>query len=415
MTPQEEYQQLVMMDERARSNAGQQAPVGQRAQGIVGAIGGLLGGIGRAVGPGLQQASRAIYGDDEMTRLRRQNAFQAMTLNPNQALITSNAAQIQNLQERQDISNRAAQMASILRQSPGGQPYAEILEQVPGINPEQIYSNYVSEVRNKETFETITGAALNERYNINTYNPSDLFKVSNKTGETTRIQGGENPLREERLMEFANESEENMAFIRMLNPAPYPTQSEFLAAGFYDRLNQANQELNASIEVDGESVPLELMGTRYAQDVISTLAPGPLGRIMLDDNYRLYDQAKRNFINAVLRRESGAAIAPSEFASANMQYFPEPGDSQAVIDQKKRNRETVIKGMARESGRVTGGNSQTTPSQNQTISQTGSIQRNGTMVTVVLPGGRNIVRTFPTEEAASEFEEALRKTQEAGQ
>lgn len=79
----------------------QKAIVRPRAQGIVGAIGGLLGGLGRAVGPGLQQASRAIYGDDEMTRLRRQNAFQAMTLNPNQALITANAAQIQNLQEQE--------------------------------------------------------------------------------------------------------------------------------------------------------------------------------------------------------------------------------------------------------------------------------------------------------------------------
>jgi len=72
-----------------------------RGQGIVGAIGGLLGNLGRAVGPGLQQASRAIYGDDEITRLRRQNAFQAMTLNPNQALITSNAAQIQRLQDQE--------------------------------------------------------------------------------------------------------------------------------------------------------------------------------------------------------------------------------------------------------------------------------------------------------------------------
>ena len=115
MTP-EEYQYQVMMDERNRFNQGQQAPapVGPRAQGIVGAIGGLLGGLGRAVGPGLQQASRAIYGDDEITRLRRQNAFQAMTLNPNQALITSNAAQIQKLQERELLKEQGRAAANVL-------------------------------------------------------------------------------------------------------------------------------------------------------------------------------------------------------------------------------------------------------------------------------------------------------------
>lgn len=130
MTPEEEYRQLVMMDERARSNAGQQAPVGQRAQGIVGAIGGLLGGLGRAVGPGLQQASRAIYGPDEITRLRRQNAFQAMTLNPNQALITSNAAQIQNLQEQQLAMGQANATAQYLR-SIGKYAEADLIERNP--------------------------------------------------------------------------------------------------------------------------------------------------------------------------------------------------------------------------------------------------------------------------------------------
>lgn len=90
------------------------ASVRPRAQGIVGAIGGLLGGLGRAVGPGLQQASRAIYGDDEMTRLRRQNAFQAMTLNPNQALITANAAQIQKLQEQELLKEQGRAAANVL-------------------------------------------------------------------------------------------------------------------------------------------------------------------------------------------------------------------------------------------------------------------------------------------------------------
>jgi hypothetical protein len=50
------------------------------------------------------------------------------------------------------------------------------------------------------------------------------------------------------------------------------------------------------------------------------------------------EQAEQNFINAVLRRESGAAIAPSEYVNAAKQYFPQPGDTKAVLEQKRLNR-----------------------------------------------------------------------------
>lgn len=107
-----------------------QSPVRTRGQGIVDAIGGLLGRIGGAVGPGLQQASRAIYGDDEMTRLRRQNAFQAMTLNPSQALITANAAQIKSLQEQKLATANAADIAQYLRNE-GKPAEAALVERNP--------------------------------------------------------------------------------------------------------------------------------------------------------------------------------------------------------------------------------------------------------------------------------------------
>lgn len=63
------------------------------------------------------------------------------------------------------------------------------------------------------------------------------------------------------------------------------------------------------------------------------------------EDFKKYEQAKRNFINAVLRKESGAAIAESEFESANKQYFPQIGDSEAVIKQKAANRRQVTNTM----------------------------------------------------------------------
>lgn len=63
------------------------------------------------------------------------------------------------------------------------------------------------------------------------------------------------------------------------------------------------------------------------------------------EDFKKYEQAKRNFINAILRKESGAAIAESEFDSADKQYFPQIGDTEAVIKQKAANRRQVTSTM----------------------------------------------------------------------
>lgn len=60
------------------------------------------------------------------------------------------------------------------------------------------------------------------------------------------------------------------------------------------------------------------------------------------------DQAKRNFINAVLRRESGAVIAESEFDNAERQYFPQVGEDATVRAQKAANRKTALDGIMAE-------------------------------------------------------------------
>jgi len=62
------------------------------------------------------------------------------------------------------------------------------------------------------------------------------------------------------------------------------------------------------------------------------------------------DAARRNFVTAVLRKESGAAISPSEFYNESQKYFPQPGDSDAVIAQKRHARDTAIKAMEIQAG-----------------------------------------------------------------
>jgi hypothetical protein len=74
------------------------------------------------------------------------------------------------------------------------------------------------------------------------------------------------------------------------------------------------------------------------------------GNFITSEDKKLADQAQRDFINAVLRRESGAVISPSEFENARLQYFPQPGDTPEVIQQKKRNRKLATEGIVREAG-----------------------------------------------------------------
>ena len=62
------------------------------------------------------------------------------------------------------------------------------------------------------------------------------------------------------------------------------------------------------------------------------------------------EQAQRNFINAIMRQESGAAIGQGEFDSAAKQYFPQPGDSAEVIAQKAQNRTRAIAALEAQAG-----------------------------------------------------------------
>ena len=50
---------------------------------------------------------------------------------------------------------------------------------------------------------------------------------------------------------------------------------------------------------------------------------------------KVYEAAKQNWIAAVLRKQSGAVISDKDYNDADLQYFPQPGDSQKVLKNKK--------------------------------------------------------------------------------
>lgn len=79
-------------------------------------------------------------------------------------------------------------------------------------------------------------------------------------------------------------------------------------------------------------------------------ALGAVANKALSADQQKVEQAQRDFVNAVLRQESGAVISAQEFDNAKKQYFPQPGDSKEVIAQKKSNRKLAIEGFKRIAG-----------------------------------------------------------------
>lgn len=102
--------------------------------------------------------------------------------------------------------------------------------------------------------------------------------------------------------------------------------------------------------------------TQQAEPVFDKLGPqftnttaligGAIGSVLPDffkkEDRLLFEQAERNFITAILRKESGATIQPHEFADARKLYIPQPGDTPTVLEQKKISRQLVQQGLQQE-------------------------------------------------------------------
>ncbi len=122
------------------------------------------------------------------------------------------------------------------------------------------------------------------------------------------------------------------------------TEAQSNAFTFANRMSEADAVIN---EIGGKYSPMALRASRAVEGVPGL---GIAANYRLSPNDQRMEQAKRDFTNAVLRKESGAAISASEFDNADRQYFPQPGDSAQVIEQKRRNRKTAIDGISEAAG-----------------------------------------------------------------
>ena len=116
-----------------------------------------------------------------------------------------------------------------------------------------------------------------------------------------------------------------------------PDNTEYATAIYADRMANSGKIIDS----------LAGAGTSLQDSMASGM---PFGNYMISKDYQKFDQAQRDFVNAVLRRESGAVISDEEFDNARKQYLPQPGDTTEVLAQKRVNRQIAIDGMKRASG-----------------------------------------------------------------
>lgn len=114
-----------------------------------------------------------------------------------------------------------------------------------------------------------------------------------------------------------------------LNGKPQ-TSVQAQVQGYADRTNEADHIINN-------------VGNQFTG--IGSYVGEHLPNFLKSSDRQQYEQAQQDFINSVLRRESGAAISSTEFDRYSKQYFPQPGDSPQVLAQKATNRQTTINNL----------------------------------------------------------------------
>jgi hypothetical protein len=163
--------------------------------------------------------------------------------------------------------------------------------------------------------------------------------ILNPDGTTRAIVGPDGqPVRSTPTQKPLNEAQSNAtAFGLRMN------ESHKLLKDLEDQGNFDTGRLREGVSGTVGALPLVGDTLRAGSDNLFNALPSFLGGLNTGEQQTM--NARANFITAVLRKESGAAIAESEFATAEKLYFPRPGDPPEVVKQKQDAREQAMKAM----------------------------------------------------------------------
>lgn len=129
-----------------------------------------------------------------------------------------------------------------------------------------------------------------------------------------------------------------------------PTVSQVDAAAFASRMRRAHQQM-----LKLESSNLDELQGWWAEFAIG--APRQVSDRMRSGKAQVYYDAAKQFVLAILRRDTGAAVTKEEWEQYGPLYLVMPADKPDRIRYKQREREAVIEDTARSAGEADAGES----------------------------------------------------------
>lgn len=274
-------------------------------------------------------------------------------------------------QDREAVYNTKLKQLELIKDKLTGEESKRAKALEYALNKEQ--KALEEEKANKKAITEMTLTALSSGA------PQSAIDAASKATDTltaAKILGKYSPetlkyelLKEQIKTEKAQRANINSQIAERANKAlttPDFKEFQIVNAGYADRINQSNQVLDSNVDT--------LKNMNYAQFKLAT-STSPLASRTLSPEQKQVALAMRNFITAKLRKESGASIAPSEFADARAQYFPTLGDDETTIANKKALRDSVLNNLVLGSGGAYQP-TQITPVQNKFQQATGDMTLN---------------------------------------
>lgn len=128
------------------------------------------------------------------------------------------------------------------------------------------------------------------------------------------------------------------------------TQDQAKAGGFALRMERSRGNIDKILAgPDGKLGTNDDFDPANVRDRISSNVP-VLGNYSMSNEGQLYEQAKRDWVTANLRKESGAVIGVEEMENEIIKYFPIAGDNARTIAQKQRSRQVAEAAMKTTAG-----------------------------------------------------------------
>lgn len=163
--------------------------------------------------------------------------------------------------------------------------------------------------------------------------PNERFKVAGSTLFDLGAEGGPAPVGQGQIPEEVVMGADGKPIVIK---GPPGTSAKFTEAQSKDNVYATRAE-GALRDLDPIADVLTSLPNRAADK-----DPTGLARNLQSDNFQMASQAGLEFLASILRKDTGAAVTPSEEEMYGRMFLPQVGDGEAVLRQKKAARTRAV-------------------------------------------------------------------------